>query len=52
MNGLYKRVLTGKFAPINNNYSKHLADVITRMLKVDPNQRPSTMQILELDYVV
>jgi len=52
MNGLYKRVLAGKFAQIGNNYSKDLSDVITRMLKVDPNQRPSTKQILELDYVL
>ena len=52
MNGLYKRVLKGSFAPIDPNcYSRNLAKVLSALLKVDSNQRPSCDDILQHDYV-
>lgn len=51
MNGLYKRVLKGQYTPINTSYSKALADVVAKMLQVDPDKRPSSRQILELESV-
>ena len=47
MNGLYKRVLKGAYPPIESKYSKQLGSIISRMLQVDPNSRPSCKQILE-----
>ena len=46
MNGLYKKVLQGKYQPIGPNYSKGLALVIERMLQVNARDRPSCPQIL------
>lgn len=51
MNGLYKRVLKGAYAPIKETYSKALSSVIQKMLQVDPNGRPSSKQILQLEDV-
>jgi len=41
MNGLYKRVLKGVYPEIPKKYTKDLADVIMRMLNVDPRLRPN-----------
>ena len=41
MNGLYKRVLKGAYPEIPKKYTKDLADVIMRMLSVEPRLRPS-----------
>ena len=42
MNGLYKKVLKGSFAPIGPKYSKKLETVVGKMLQVETNLRPST----------
>jgi len=42
MNGLYKKVLQGKFPPIGSKYSKKLETVVAKMLAVETNLRPST----------
>lgn len=51
MNGLYKKVLKGAYPEIPKKYTKDLADVIMKMLSVEPRFRPSCDQILELDQV-
>lgn len=51
MNGLYKRVLKGAYPEIPKKYTKDLADVIMRMLSVDPRLRPNCQQILEMEQV-
>lgn len=49
MNGLYKKVLKGAYPEIPKKYTKDLADVIMRMLSVEPRLRPSCETILEMD---
>ncbi len=51
MNGLYKRVLKGSYQEIPKKFTKDLADVIMRMLSVEPKLRPSCSQLLELPQV-
>lgn len=42
MAGLYKKVQRGAYPPIDvRSYSKALANVIAKMLQVDPKQRPT-----------
>jgi len=48
MNGLYKKVLKGSFAPIGPKYSKKLETVLSKMLSVETNLRPSTQELLEM----
>ena len=51
MNGLYKRVLKGAYPEIPKKYTKDLADVIMRLLSVEPKLRPSCQQILDMPQV-
>jgi NIMA (never in mitosis gene a)-related kinase len=51
MNGLYKRVLKGAYPEIPKKYTKDLADVIMRMLSVEPRLRPNCQQILDMDQI-
>lgn len=51
MNGLYKRVLKGAYPEIPKKYTRDLADVIMKMLQVDPRLRPSSQQVLEMEQV-
>ena len=51
MNGLYKRVLKGAYPEIPKKYTKDLADVIMKLLNVEPKLRPTCQGILELDQV-
>ena len=41
MNGLYKKVIGGKYTEISNQYSEELRDTIRLMLQLDPRARPS-----------
>ena len=41
MNGLFKRVTKGAYPPIGPNYSPELAQVVAKMLQVEPKNRPS-----------
>lgn len=41
MNGLYKKVIKGAYPEIPRKYTKDLADVIMRLLSVEPKLRPS-----------
>lgn len=45
---LKKNILSGTFDNIPEHYSYNLANLIDRMLSMDPNKRPSTRQIIEL----
>ena len=51
MNGLYKRVLKGAYPEVPKKYTKDLADVIMRLLSVEPKLRPSCQQILDMPQV-
>lgn len=51
MNGLYKRVLKGAYPEIPKKYTKDLADVIMKLLSVEPKLRPSCDTILNMDQV-
>ena len=51
MNGLYKKVLKGAYPEIPKKYTRDLADVIMRMLSVEPKLRPSCQELLEMDQV-
>ena len=46
LQGLYKKVCAGLFERIPMTYSNDLAGVIGWLLKVDPEKRPTTDQIL------
>jgi NIMA (never in mitosis gene a)-related kinase 1/4/5 len=49
MQGLYKRVLAGKYTRIpSKHYSEDLARTLAELLKVDAQQRPSCAEILEM----
>ena len=42
MEGLMKTVLTGKYNPIPNNFSKELSQLINQMLQLKPKNRPNS----------
>jgi len=48
---LVMRILKGKYNPIPNNYSKELAELISRLLKVNPEERPNVTEILNYDII-
>lgn len=48
MEGLYRAVLRGKYPKIPDCYSKDLFDVISFCLQVNPRNRPSAEQLLQL----
>ena len=52
MDGLYKRVIKGRYKPLPSNYSVDLNNLIKLMLQVKPNQRPSCEKILNLPMVI
>ena len=51
MQGLYKKVIKGKFPRIPDHFSQEMATVIKFMLQISPNYRPSCDQILALPIV-
>jgi serine/threonine protein kinase len=46
---LIDKIKTGKYAPIPKQYSPELRHVIEICLKVDPNKRPDTAALLEME---
>mmetsp|Transcript_23461 Transcript_23461/g.23208 ORF Transcript_23461/g.23208 Transcript_23461/m.23208 type:complete len:429 (+) Transcript_23461:485-1771(+) len=52
MKALYNRIIRGVYPNIPSNYSQDLSNVIKAMLQVNPAQRPSCSQILEMPYVL
>ena len=51
MNGLFKRVLKGQYPPIPSHYSMDMRMLIKALLQVNPTQRPTTDQILDMSIV-
>jgi NIMA (never in mitosis gene a)-related kinase len=51
MQGLYKKVITGVYPPIPNQYSDDLAAVLKTMLQVDPKLRPTCDKLLSMPIV-
>lgn len=51
LNGLATKIVKGKYPPISNKYSKHLRDLITQMLMLNPQQRPDIDQILRKPFI-
>ena len=46
MEGLFNKVTMGLYPRIPNHYSIELSNVISSLLKVNPQQRPSCEKIL------
>jgi NIMA (never in mitosis gene a)-related kinase len=51
MQGLYKKVIKGKYPRIPDHFSQEMATVIKFMLQIQPNYRPTCDQILALPIV-
>lgn len=51
MQGLYKKVIKGKFPRIPEHFSQEMATVIKFMLQVSPSYRPSCDQLLSLPII-
>ena len=47
LQGLYKKVLAGKFKPIPENYSQELNSAICSLLRQKSKQRPDTFELLK-----
>ena len=47
MEGLMKTVLTGKYTPIPNNFSKELSQLVNQMLQLKPKNRPNCDKLLK-----
>ena len=52
MDGLYEKVIKGKYNKIDNKYSEDISQMIKLMLKVNPKERPSCAEILQNPIVV
>ena len=48
---LFNNIQKGVYKPVNKMYSKDLAKVISKMLIVDPEKRPSCDQLLSLNVI-
>jgi len=46
MKGLYDKIKTGKYTPISTKYSKELQTLVSKMIQVNPINRPSAEEIL------
>ena len=45
--GLYKKVIAGKYNKISNKYSNDLSELLKLLFKVNPKERPSCSEILK-----
>ena len=52
MEGLYKKVMKGKYPEISKKYSNKFDFVISNMLKLKPEERPTTNEILNYPEIV
>ena len=48
---LYKKVISGKYNKINSRYSEDMNEILKLLFKVDPKERPSCEEILNLDLI-
>jgi serine/threonine protein kinase len=51
MEGLYKKVTRGYFSRINKNYSDDLMVLLKKLIKVNPKERLSADEILDLPFM-
>jgi NIMA (never in mitosis gene a)-related kinase len=51
MKGLVMKILRGNYPPIAKTYSKELTELISSLLKKNPDERPSVNQILSNPYL-
>lgn len=51
LNALAIKILKGSFPPIANQYSKQLRDLVTKMLGLNPKQRPTILEIINKPFV-
>ena len=52
MEGLYHKIMKGKYQKIPEKYSQDLNEILKLMLKVDQNERPSCDELLKNDIVI
>ena len=45
---LFNNITRGDFKPISNRYSPEFADLIKKMIVIDPNARLSSAQVLQI----
>jgi hypothetical protein len=50
MEGLYKKVTRGYYSRINKAYSEDLSKLLKFLIKVNPNERLTSKEILELPF--
>ncbi|CDW72959.1 protein kinase domain containing protein [Stylonychia lemnae] len=48
MNGLYKRVIRGQYQKLPKQYSAELANMVSLLLQVNPQNRPDSQKITQL----
>ena len=48
MKGLVMKILRGNYPPISKTYSKDLSDLISTLLKKNPEERPTINQLLQM----
>jgi serine/threonine protein kinase len=51
LNGLAVKIMNGSYPPINSTYSKGMRDLIGKMLQLNPKNRPSIVDILNVSFV-
>ena len=49
--GLYKKVIAGKYNKINSRYSEDMNEILSLLFKVNPKERPNCEDILKLDLI-
>ena len=49
--GLYKKVMAGKYNKINSRYSEDMNELLKLLFKIDPKERPNCDEILKLDFI-
>lgn len=48
MKGLVMKILRGNYPPISKTYSKEMSELISRLLRRNPQERPSIDQVLQM----
>ena len=49
--GLYKKVISGKYNKINSRYSEDMNELLKLLFKVDPKERPNCDEILKTEII-
>ena len=49
--GLYKKVMAGKYNKINSRYSEDMNEILKLLFKINPKERPNCGDILKLDII-